>query len=262
MRDLPARLARSESIAARMVLVAAHPDDETLALGSRLALFDDLVILYLTDGAPRDLADARRADCADRAGYAALRQAELSSALAGLGARCERRSYGCPDQESVLVSGRLLDLLTVDLAGAAAVVTHAYEHGHPDHDTAALAVALACQRLGAAAPERSEFPGYHLRDGQQVFGTFWPDPRALETSLPLSPAQREKKRAAIRCFASQAAVLSLFPEADERLRPAPPYDFRVPAPPGAAWYDPLGWEVTSIVWRRHADALLGLGRGA
>ena len=256
MTDLLQRLARRERIAPRVVIVAAHPDDEILALGSRLRLVDDLCILYLTDGAPRDPADARRAGCVDRAGYAALRRDELQAALATVTADAELRGYGCPDQDAVLDCAAIVDRLATDLAGAAAVVTHAYEHGHPDHDTAALAVALACERLGRDAPRRFEFPGYHIRGGRAVFGTFWPDPRAPETVLPLTPRMREVKRAALECFSSQAETLALFP-LDERLRAAPSYDFAAPAPPREAWYDRLGWRMTLRVWRTHAGAVLG-----
>ena len=259
MPDLLQSLARGERFAPRVVIVAAHPDDESLALGSRLDRFDDLCILHLTDGAPRDLADARRSGCADAASYAALRRDELTSALDALGADPERTSYGHPDQEAILDCPAIVSRLMEDLAGAAAVVTHAYEHGHPDHDTAALAVRLACDRLqagGRLAPAAYEFPSYHMRDSRQILGAFWPDPRIPETVLTLSDRQRARKRSAIACFASQAKVLAQFPQGDERLRPAPAYDFGAPAPPGAVWYDPLGWEMTSAVWRRHADAVL------
>ena len=249
-------IARGNRIAARVVVVAAHPDDEILALGGRLPLFENLHIVYLTDGAPRDLADARRAGCADRASYAALRRSELVSALGALGAAPEVSCYGCPDQEAVIEIAETVGRLSRKLTGAEAVVTHAYEHGHPEHDAAALAVALACDRLGRDAPAHYEFPGYHLRNGRQIFGAFWPDTSAPETVLPLDPGQRHLKRIALDRFGSQAAVLALFPEADERLRPAPRYDFRAPAPPGAAWYDRLDWETTSASWRRYADAVL------
>ena len=216
-----------------------------------------LCILHLTDGALCDPADARRAGCADRGRYAALRGEELQAALATVAADAELRSYGRPDQEAVLDCAAIIDRLAADLAGAAAVLTHAYEHGHPDHDTAALAVALACRRLVRDARWRFEFPGYYMRDGKAVYGAFWPDPQAPETVLPLTPRAREVKRAALKCSASQAQTLALFPLEDERLRPAPCYDFAAPAPPREAWYIPLNWEMTLRVWRKHAEAVLG-----
>lgn len=259
MAALLQSLARGERIKERVAMVVAHPDDEVLALGSRLGLFDDLCLVHLTDGAPRDLVDAQRAGCADTAGYAALRERELAAALDVLKATPERKNYGLSDQEAVLNCSAIISRLAADLSGAVAVLTHAYEHGHPDHDTAALAVRLAYERLrahGRPAPEIYEFPSYHLRAARPIFGAFWPDPRAPETVLPLTDRQRAQKRAALDCFTSQAEILALFPQEDERLRPAPDYDFRAPAPPGQAWYDMLGWQMTSTAWRQCANAVL------
>jgi hypothetical protein len=46
------------------------------------------------------------------------------------------------------------------------------------------------------------------------------------------------------------------PDWEERLRPAPSYDFHAPAPPGRALYDQWGWEMNLAAWRGHAEALL------
>lgn len=250
-------IAAGERIAAPIALVVAHPDDETVGLGSRLRSFAALRLIHLTDGAPRDLADARRAGFADRASYAAARAAELDAALRALDTRpVLRRHYGLPDQEIVFHLGALVERLTADLTGSAAVITHSYEHGHPDHDSAALAVALACARLGEAAPARLEFASYHLAWGQEVFGAFWTVPEAPERRIPLTPAEQAKKQAAIACHATQAAILARFPLATERLRPAPAYDFTQPAPPGAALYDRFGWKMTAATWRQEAARAL------
>jgi LmbE family N-acetylglucosaminyl deacetylase len=259
MPGLLDRIARGDPIAERVVLVAAHPDDETLALASRLDRMSDLCIIHLTDGAPVDLSDARRAGAATREDYAELRRQEVRAAMQVLGCSAELRCYWHVDQHAILNAAAITQQLVRDIWDAHAVVTHPYEHGHPDHDAAALCVALARSRLvdqGMEPPEHIEFPSYHLRDGQGVFGAFWPEPGAAETLLPLTEEERHRRSRALRCFASQQAFLSQVPDWPERLRPAPAYDFHAPAAPREAFYDRLGWAMTSAVWRDHAQALL------
>jgi len=244
------RLAANRRIPERIALVVAHPDDETVGLGSRLHLFDDLTLIHLTDGTPDDVGFAHRAGFVDNAAYATARRAELGRALAALGTNPARHlAYTLPDQRAHQALPALIDRLTHDLAGHAAVITHAYEQGHPDHDTAALAVARTRERLGSTAPHAVEFAGYY-RDGDTIrFGDFYPDPNAPETRLPLSATQREAKRAAFAAHASQADTLAQFDPGRETLRPAPAYDFTRPAPPGRAVYQLWSFALTPEAWR-------------
>lgn len=253
------RLARGGRVRERVVVVVAHPDDETLAAGSRFDRMDDLAIVHITDGSPRDLEDARREGFPTREGYAAHRRRELVAAMDALGASPELLCHWHPDKESVLHAAAILDQLAEDIADAAFVITHAYEHGHPDHDTAALCVRLARDRLVAArapAPGLYEFPIYAMQDGKPVFGRFAPDPDAPETVLPMTADDRARRNAALAAFATQRGLLRFAGGWEERLRPMAPYDFRRPAPAGSAWYDRHHWVMTLARWREHADALL------
>lgn len=238
-------------IAAPVALVLAHPDDEVMSLGSRLAGFADLTLIHLTDGAPRDLADAHRHGFADSRAYAAERERELAAALARLGVSAHRIRYAVPDQETAAALPDIVARLRADLAGMAAVLTHPYEHGHPDHDSAALAVARA-------APDRPrfEFASYHLTSQGPRFGAFWPDPACPETVIALTPEARAAKADAVACFATQRETLAQFDLATERLRPAPAYDFTRPAPPGAALYERWGFREDAAAWRAHAARAL------
>jgi LmbE family N-acetylglucosaminyl deacetylase len=253
------RLLRGERIPEPVAVVVAHPDDEVLAAGSRMSRMDDLTIIHTTDGSPRDMEDARREGMATVDDYAALRRREVVAAMDALGAAPELRCLWHPDKESILHGAAIVEELAEDLAGARAVITHAYEHGHPDHDTAALCVRLALRRLrerGAEPPEVYEFPIYAVVDGRPAFGRFIPDPAAPETVLPLSDEDRARRDAALGAYRSQRGILDFAGDWEERLRPAPPYDFRQPAPNGVAWYDRHGWVMTLARWREHADALL------
>lgn len=246
-----ARLASGEPIAERVAVVVAHPDDETLWTGSVLPRLRDALLIHVTDGAPFDMADAGRLGFSTREDYAAARAAELDRALALVGASPERRGYRIADQEVMANRAALVDRLAADLAGAAMVITHPYEHGHPDHDACAYAVRAAVDRLaerGEGTPAIVEFACYHLRDGERRFGAFWPG-EADEHARALSAPERGRVAAALAAHGSQAAVIDGWVPTHERWRAAPAYDFAAPAAPGAALYDGFGWAMTAARWR-------------
>ena len=255
--DLLAQLAAGEAVDDPVAMVVAHQDDEVLGLGSRMDRLRRLKVIHLTDGAPRDMRDARREGFSTWQDYAAARRAELLRALEAIGAGgAEAIAYDAPDQEAIRHCAAILGRLVQDLRGVRAVVTHPYEYGHPDHDTAALTVWLACGRLtreGTAVPKRFEFASYHVRDGRPVLAEFWPDPGSPEFELRLTESELARKRAARDCFDTQKALGGRFPLTPERVRRAPDYDFAAPAPPGEAVYDRWGLEMTSAEWRRLAD---------
>ena len=69
---------------ADMMLVVAHPDDETIGFGGHLRRLRRLTIVHVTDGAPRDLRDAGRCGFASADAYAAV---IVAMCLAGFGAQ-------------------------------------------------------------------------------------------------------------------------------------------------------------------------------
>ena len=245
------RLASRAPVSEPVAFVVAHPDDEVVGLASRLACFERLTLIHLTNGAPRDGRDAHRAGFPDRDAYAGAREAELRAALDRLGVRATRIGYGIPDQETAHNLPELIERLRSDLSHVAALFTHTYEHGHPDHDSAALAVALAVPDL-----PRFEMAFYHSGPERARFGRFWPDPDSPETAIRLAPAEQAAKAEALACFATQAETLAQFGVEAERVRPAPRYDFTRPAPPGAALYESWGFAESAADWRAHAARVL------
>lgn len=258
-------LEQGRIVAAPVLAAFAHPDDETIGLGLRLASLQRLTIVHLTDGAPQCGEDARRAGLCSRDSYRAARAGELDEALDRLQVRATRRGLGIADQEMTFNLAKAARALAPLLAKAEVVITHAYEGGHPDHDAAAFAVQAACALIrggGGDAPVRLEFASYHSRDGARVTGAFWPDPERAAVTPRLEPRTLARKEAALACFRSQAEIVEWFDPAAEAYRAAPTYDFTRPPPPGEALYDGWGWALTSRTWREAAArALVDLSAG-
>ncbi len=170
---------------------------------------------------------------------------------------------GTPDQQSAY---RLLELVerAAELLGQLrpdAVLTHAYEGGHPDHDSAALVASLALEvvrQRGFRPPAMFEYAGYHARDGRLVAGEFLGGAAGVFTHVLDGPL-RLRKEQMLACYESQRAVLSMFDPGVERFRRAPQYDFSLPPHPGRLHYERQGW-MDGGRWRALAGAALAAVR--
>ncbi len=243
-----------------VVVVAAHPDDESGSAGGLLQRLRDPVIVHATDGSPRNLGDARAAGYERREDYMLARRQELLNALeiAGIGAE-RTRALDFVDQESSFhmreAAERIAAILKDIRPGA--VLTHPYEGGHPDHDAAALAVHLACASL-PSPPEIFEFTSYHAARPEEAaieLGLFLPGQDPGEVVV-LPAGRRETKRRMLDCFVTQKRMLEQFPVDEERYRPAPAYDFTEAPHPGRLFYENFDWGITGGEWRRLAGEAL------
>lgn len=262
LRAFARYLAAAESTGAELLLVVAHPDDETIGFGGHLPRLRQATIVHLTDGAPADLRDARAHGFTTAGDYAAARRRELQAALAEAGVEPSHwRGFDIPDQ----TAARQLSRLAADLAAVFTelrpgfVLTHAYEGGHPDHDAAAYAVSTACRSLrrrGLPAPEIVEMAFYSAGPAGPVFQRFAPSGTGAEIELTLAPEAAGTKQRMLNCYATQQQTLAPFSTASERFRSAPAYDFRALPNGGRLLYEAWGLGLTGAEWLRLARAAL------
>lgn len=216
--DLMTAIAGRRRIAAKVVVLVAHPDDETLAMSVPLPLLNGLTLVHASDGSS--------------GGDATARLAELADALDRLGCAPHRRiALEGPDGALIDAAGRLIDRMMPIVAEADIVVTHDFEGGHPDHDACALIGQRACKALPMAQrPLRLCFPLYRLGPGGVLTTRFAAEPVAGALRLRLSAAEADRKRAALSAFASQRHVVGRFPLDVEELAVAKEIDVAQPRP--------------------------------
>lgn len=232
----------------RVVIVAAHPDDETIGLGGQLGFLRDVTLIHATDGAPRSRADWPS--------YARTRRQELLNAMSVAGVppgRCIE--LGIPDQQAARCLPDLMRRLSRIFAelNPGVILTHPYEGGHPDHD----AVAFAVHQSAKEPRQLWEFCSYHRHPAGSGIetGCFLHNPATPVRSIVLTGEQRARKARMRRCFVSQTETLEWFRErAIERecFRRAPCHDFSRPPHPGKLFYEFFDWGMHGAEWREFA----------
>ena len=229
------------------LFVVAHPDDEVIAAAAALMhLREKSFVLHVTDGAPRNMADAARAGFATADAYAQTRRAESRAALAFTDGVTLLDGLGVPDQTASRTLIEITVALVDIIAGTAAelVVTHAFEGGHPDHDATAFAAAHAARACGVPLVEAS---GY-FDDGTAMATGRFAQPELPAFVHTLDQNEQSTKRRMFACFATQTETLAAFGTAVEQYRPAPPYDFTKPPNHGRVLYDRYDWGLHSSEW--------------
>jgi LmbE family N-acetylglucosaminyl deacetylase len=238
------------SVLGRTLILVAHPDDETVGCATLLQRMQEAVVVFCTDGAPSD--EFFWQAHGSRLRYARAREEEARSALGGigvsevefLGSEPLHEGEGIRDQElhnnMDHACRRLSDL--VKRHRPRAIVTLAYEGGHPDHDACSvLAWSLGIQyELGVW-----EFPLYHrMANGQMAYQRFVVPNDREEIILEITPQELENKQSMLQAYASQQPFLSEFDPKIERFRPQHAYDYSRPPHPGQLNYEAWQWRAT------------------
>jgi len=219
----------------RPLLFVAHPDDETLACGGMLQRLPQSLVVFATDGAAPGYGCERK--FGSLKAYSDLRFNEASSALAHIpNASFQRLSK--PDG-SYFIELHLFEELPaaaislrqiVQSFSPDAIISHAYEGAHMDHDACSF---LAFHVAAALSLVCYEFPLYWLNARKQVVRQRFRDADLVGSGKlhdaatdvlewRLSEAEIECKRRMLAEYDTQQGTVSAFETGSERMRLAAP----------------------------------------
>lgn len=183
----------------RLVVVAPHPDDETLGLGAMTtqltAMGVDVQVVSVSDGG----AAQPGVSASDRLRMETIRRYELGRATSLLNA-LSPISLGFPDGELADHEDRLADTLAEILEGDGPTTWCAATwrgDGHPDHEAVGRAASAACARAEATLLEYPVLMWHwaHLADPAV--------PWSRAYSVPSPSWAMGRKRRAAQCYRSQ-----------------------------------------------------------
>lgn len=253
-----------ESSKPKVMVIAAHADDESIGAGARLCTLTDAWVVHVTDGAPSDPSIAQRYGFETREAYAHARRQELTQALDIAGVLPEHRL--CLNYVDGEASFRMVDLVLriadlIDSIRPEIVITHPYEGGHTDHDATAFATHLACgllRRENVTPPVVLEMTSYHRREGRRIVQEFLPHKGADKDKREMALAEelQQKKQEMYDAFTTQRRVIQTFTTTIEKFRPAPRYQFTKPPHEGELNYEQFGHPYRGDQWRRNAEEAL------
>lgn len=206
-----------------VLALVAHPDDESVGLGFYLQESSRTSLVFLTSGE----ASASIASYIANGGYSYLREREVTTALSQISNIEFLRFARIPDKQ---LYNNLQDAVrivaeTVRVRQSTALITHAFEGGHPDHDCCSFIANRVAMKADLPVWEFPEYSG-PPRNLVQCFADA--DPSEVAFIRP-RPGQVAMKQQLFRCYRSQKNVLSMFdPQRPELFRRQPSQNYYAP----------------------------------
>jgi LmbE family N-acetylglucosaminyl deacetylase len=256
-------MADSSQLLGRTMVVVAHPDDECFTCGALMQRMREPLVVYATDGAPRD--KYFWGAHGTREAYAELRRQEARRALAQVGVT--RVEFLAEDAElgDKFVDQQLFRVIPFAYQALAKVMDHfqpealltlAYEGGHPDHDTCNFLTAQLARDRRIPAWESALYHQDHRaaerRRNKKAEELGHPDlgpqhficPTGEEITFDISGVELGRKIAMCREYASQGDFLQVFDATREVLRPMASYDYTARPHEGPLNYERWQWTMT------------------
>ena len=228
----------------KTLVLIAHPDDEAVGCGALLQRMREPAVVFATDGAPRDRHFWEKAG--SREGYAELRRREARAALGLAGVRhIEFLRAGDDyflDQELFRRLAPALESLSalVRRYRPQALLTLAYEGGHPDHDSCGFLTSVLARSFALPAWEMPLY--FRRKDGTALCQQFR-NVNGTEIALQPTAEERKTKHEMLAAYVSQGEVLKQFSAAREWFRPQAAYDYSQPPHTGVLNYEAWGWPI-------------------
>lgn len=234
-----------EQLLGTTVMLVAHPDDEVIAFGGLMQRMKKAVVVFATDGAPRDQHFWK--EYGSREAYAQVRRQEAQEALRIAGAdpifMAGRIEGGMADQElfrCLPQAIKAFDQVVAEI-NPDCLMTLTYEGGHPDHDACCF-VSWCVGRLRRLPAWES--PLYHRSSDASPAMQKFPRRTGAEIDYQVAGEELKRKLEMFRIYKSQKLTLDDFRPEVEEFRPMAQHDFTRPPLPWKLNYEHWQWPMT------------------
>jgi LmbE family N-acetylglucosaminyl deacetylase len=257
----------------RTLVVVAHPDDEAGGCGALLQRMRDPIVVFSTDGAPSD--PFFWSEYGSRKSYAALRRREAERALAVVGVHKFEFLSDVTSADCSFVDQRLYRVLPQAIQQITriaqeycpdALLTLAYEGGHPDHDACSFIAAVVGSTFSLPV---WEMPLYHRSSTGALVCRRFAAPNGTEWFLEPNEGELARRRSMLQSYQSQGDLVEFVSSASdaECFRPQFAYDYSQPPHRGSLNYEQWQWPITgadvcaAFVAYSQGAACAGSGQG-